>query len=428
MANLCADSIVGSNGGHIGGEAARLAELLRGIYRGAPDFTEARVLGRHLVGTAWASAPRHAAATAIDEMEFVLAGAAKLAMREDMFKVSDVKAWLRSFGADGGQLAAEISKLSKPRNRLAHPRGPQLLARMALLVNAAGSESAGDAAEVTAARAMSDTAYETFDISSEVGTEGMSEPELGCEHELGNKTGGQQVRTLWADIVESDNDSAALALPLDELPTACKDGFTTDGDLAVKQHMDVGLVAIPAASLDDLELGGGSVAVPRADLNVNAERAEGWSVHKAKRKKKQERNKPVSITNSQKFVETVAEAVATDDVTAGELVPLGLADADGDGIDEDVPENRLACKAPIATVQDKLSALLAINAYYGDMNVKAFEIDIVEGRFEVIALYAGGWNKRSATLLREAIRGRLADSADFEVWGEEWSPKCCSEG
>ena len=115
-------------------------------------------------------------------------------------------------------------------------------------------------------------------------------------------------------------------------------------------------------------------------------------------------------------------------MTAGELVPLGLADADGDGIDEDVPENRLACKAPIATVQDKLSALLAINAYYGDMNVKAFEIDIVEGRFEVIAPYAGGWNKRSATLLREAIRGRLADSADFEVWGEEWSPKCCSEG
>ena len=90
--------------------------------------------------------------------------------------------------------------------------------------------------------------------------------------------------------------------------------------------------------------------------------------------------------------------------------------ADADGVDADAPENCSACKAPSLAELDKISAHLS-NASFGGMKVKSFEAETVDGRIEVVAFHTGGWNKRSATLLGDAIRECLPVSVDFEVWG-----------
>ena len=117
-------------------ERNKLAALIQGVYMGAPDSTEARVLCRHLVGTAWTcSAIAHRPSSAIEDLEFVLGGISKLLYTDGPVKVSRAKSWLRDFGNEGDVLAAELGKMSRPRNTKAHPHGAALLGKIEMLVS-----------------------------------------------------------------------------------------------------------------------------------------------------------------------------------------------------------------------------------------------------------------------------------------------------
>ena len=153
---------------------AVLGELLAGIFRGAPDVSEARRLANRLVGLAWHSScglsyggqaldsqPGHA----VEGLEQVLAHIKQVAGKDGVLKVEDGKAWLRTYGSRGVAAASRLGKLSRNRNAQSHPRAYQLIAEIDQLQHAGLVENGSKYG--VAASTASDTGLEQH-----VGNEG----------------------------------------------------------------------------------------------------------------------------------------------------------------------------------------------------------------------------------------------------------------
>ena len=104
--------------------SGRLACMLGEIYDSGIPVGEQRRLGRFLVGTAWqgrARSPRQLGADAILHLEEALAVVGHVGQFQSKPSITAAKAWLRTMGKPGEDIASRIGRLSRIRNTASHP-------------------------------------------------------------------------------------------------------------------------------------------------------------------------------------------------------------------------------------------------------------------------------------------------------------------
>ena len=152
-----------------------LGELLAGIFRGAPDVSEARRLANRLVGLAWHTGcglPYGGQALdvqpgqAVEGLEQVLAHIKQVTGKDGVLKVEDGKAWLRTLGSRGVAAASRLGKLSRNRNAQSHPSAHQLIVEIDQL-QCTAALVAGSSAGTTASDCDASSTYKLANASED---------------------------------------------------------------------------------------------------------------------------------------------------------------------------------------------------------------------------------------------------------------------